>query len=241
MNMETVIAELTGLVPKENILVNEPMKKHTTFRIGGEAACFVQIENEDQLAAVWKCLQKKQVPVLILGNGSNLRCFHIQQANVVFFGQTHGSDPHYTAAALAVIADLGDIVMDGLLHTHQLLQRAQAGKTGGAANKQVRVGSQRTDMSGQLLHLLEIRALGQIPFFIGLGNRGSGLGKRIFGIFMAQTLGGEQSHLGIVGDPRQSIYQLILGNPLRAEGGGDFRHGRKFHGVAKGIACCTTQ
>ena len=72
MNMETVIAELTELVPKENILVNEPMKKHTTFRIGGEAACFVQIENEDQLAAVWKCLQKKQVPVLILGNGSNL-------------------------------------------------------------------------------------------------------------------------------------------------------------------------
>ena len=72
MNMETVIAELTGLVPKENILVNEPMKKHTTFRIGGEAACFVRIENEDQLAAVWKCLQKKQVPVLVLGNGSNL-------------------------------------------------------------------------------------------------------------------------------------------------------------------------
>lgn len=72
MNMETVIAELMELVPKENILVNEPMKKHTTFRIGGEAACFVQIENEDQLAAVWKYLQKKQVPVLILGNGSNL-------------------------------------------------------------------------------------------------------------------------------------------------------------------------
>ena len=72
MNMEAVIAELAGLVPKENILVKEPMKKHTTFRIGGEAACFVSIENAGQLAEVWKCLQGRQIPVLVLGNGSNL-------------------------------------------------------------------------------------------------------------------------------------------------------------------------
>ena len=72
MNMETVFAELSGLVPKENILVNEPMKKHTTFRIGGEASCFVRIENAKQLADVWKYLQGKQIPVLVLGNGSNL-------------------------------------------------------------------------------------------------------------------------------------------------------------------------
>ena len=58
MNMETVIAGLAGLVPEENILVNEPMKKHTTFRIGGEAACYVKIENADQLAAVRQFLQK---------------------------------------------------------------------------------------------------------------------------------------------------------------------------------------
>ena len=72
MNMETVIAGLAGLVPEENILVNEPMKKHTTFRIGGEAACYVKIENADQLAAVQQFLQKEAVPVQVLGNGSNL-------------------------------------------------------------------------------------------------------------------------------------------------------------------------
>ena len=72
MKMETVIAGLAGLVPEENILVNEPMKKHTTFRIGGEAACYVKIENADQLAAVQQFLQKEAVPVQVLGNGSNL-------------------------------------------------------------------------------------------------------------------------------------------------------------------------
>ena len=72
MNMETVIAGLARLVPEENILVNEPMKKHTTFRIGGEAECYVKIENADQLAAVRQFLQKEAVPVQVIGNGSNL-------------------------------------------------------------------------------------------------------------------------------------------------------------------------
>ena len=72
MKMETVIAGLAGLVPEENILVNEPMKKHTTFRIGGEAACYVKIESVDQLAAVRQFLQKESVPMQVLGNGSNL-------------------------------------------------------------------------------------------------------------------------------------------------------------------------
>lgn len=72
MNMETVTAALAGLVPEENILVNEPMRKHTTFRIGGEAACYVKIENAKQLAAVQGCLKEMDVPILVLGNGSNL-------------------------------------------------------------------------------------------------------------------------------------------------------------------------
>lgn len=72
MSMETVITALADLVRSENIFVNEPMKKHTTFRIGGEAACFVKIEDAQQLAAVQRCLQQRNVPVLILGNGSNL-------------------------------------------------------------------------------------------------------------------------------------------------------------------------
>ena len=72
MNMETIVTALAELVPAENLFVNEPMKKHTTFRIGGDAACYVKIENAVQLQMVQRCLQQNNIPVLILGNGSNL-------------------------------------------------------------------------------------------------------------------------------------------------------------------------
>ncbi len=97
MNMETVTAVLAGLVPEENILVNEPMKKHTTFRIGGEAACYVKIENAAQLAQVQSCLRKMDVPVLIIGNGSNLLV----------------SDAGFAGVVLEICDKMNDIRVDG--------------------------------------------------------------------------------------------------------------------------------
>ena len=48
------------------------MASHTTFRIGGLADCFVQLENTEQLIKVQKYLSQVGVPFFILGNGSNL-------------------------------------------------------------------------------------------------------------------------------------------------------------------------
>ncbi len=59
-------------VPKENILLNEPMDKHTTFRIGGKARCFVKISNAGQLSKLVPGLKERGVPYFVLGNGSNL-------------------------------------------------------------------------------------------------------------------------------------------------------------------------
>ena len=58
MDMNTVVTALAELVRSENILIKEPMKKHTTFRIGGEAACYVKIQDTEQLSVVLKCLQE---------------------------------------------------------------------------------------------------------------------------------------------------------------------------------------
>ena len=44
-----VLEFIRAHVPEEDILGNEPMSKHTTFRIGGEAACFIKISNIEQL------------------------------------------------------------------------------------------------------------------------------------------------------------------------------------------------
>jgi len=61
----------------EQILVNENMSAHTTFRTGGMADLFVEIQNEEQLGKALKLLHAEGLSVLnrdfyLLGNGSNL-------------------------------------------------------------------------------------------------------------------------------------------------------------------------
>lgn len=72
MISNTVLQTLESYVPRENIRMGEPMSRHTTFRIGGEADCFVEIEDMEQLMRVQRYLQMVEQPSLVLGNGSNL-------------------------------------------------------------------------------------------------------------------------------------------------------------------------
>lgn len=72
MISEAVIGALKGFVPKENIHIQEPMAGHTTFRIGGPADCFIQLESEEQLKQVQHYLSQVEEDYFILGNGSNL-------------------------------------------------------------------------------------------------------------------------------------------------------------------------
>lgn len=60
------------IIPESNIACNEPMSKHTTFRVGGEADCYITIENEEQLSHIIKYISEVGFPYVIVGNGSNL-------------------------------------------------------------------------------------------------------------------------------------------------------------------------
>lgn len=72
MISEAVIEALKNFVPEENICLQEPMAGHTTFRIGGPADCFLELENEEQLKKVQHYLRLVDIPWFVLGNGSNL-------------------------------------------------------------------------------------------------------------------------------------------------------------------------
>lgn len=72
MISSAVVQGLQKFVPQDNILLQEPMAGHTTFRIGGPADCFVQLENEEQLKGIQRYLNMVEVPFFLLGNGSNL-------------------------------------------------------------------------------------------------------------------------------------------------------------------------
>lgn len=69
---EGLYASLCGITAQENVKVNEPMKNHTTFRIGGNADFFVTPGTKEELQEILQLLNKEQVPFFILGNGSNL-------------------------------------------------------------------------------------------------------------------------------------------------------------------------
>lgn len=67
-----VLKVIRTYVPEEDILLNEPMCRHTTFRVGGEAACFLKISSAGQLAKLIPYFKKVEIPYFILGKGSNL-------------------------------------------------------------------------------------------------------------------------------------------------------------------------
>lgn len=63
---------LYTVIKKEKVRKAEPMKMHTTFRIGGPADYFVVPDTEKEIAEVVKLCGKYEVPYYIVGNGSNL-------------------------------------------------------------------------------------------------------------------------------------------------------------------------
>ncbi len=55
-----------------NALIDEPMRKHTTFGVGGSAAEFVVPESRDELADVVATCREAGVDYFVLGKGSDL-------------------------------------------------------------------------------------------------------------------------------------------------------------------------
>ena len=65
------LTELKAVTAENRIFTDEPMKKHTTFRVGGPADILVQPKGTE-LAAVIRLCRKYDVPYQVIGNGSNL-------------------------------------------------------------------------------------------------------------------------------------------------------------------------
>ena len=66
------VNEIQKFIPKENIYINEPMNKHTSFKIGGPAECFIKIKTIEQLRNILEYEKKDNIPLTVIGNGSNL-------------------------------------------------------------------------------------------------------------------------------------------------------------------------
>ena len=72
MELKELIENSNLSIDKEKILYNEPMKKYTTFKVGGPAECLIKIDNEADLKEILNFANENNIETHVVGNGSNL-------------------------------------------------------------------------------------------------------------------------------------------------------------------------
>ncbi len=111
--------KVTGVLKAEQVLLDEPMKKHTTFRIGGPADYFLVPENKEEVQKITALCREEGVPYYIIGNGSNLLV----------------SDKGYRGAVIQIYKGMGSVNVRGNI------LKAQAGASlSKIANEALREG-----------------------------------------------------------------------------------------------------
>ena len=72
MGSAEIVKSLENIISKDLIKTNEPMKNHTSFKIGGPAEIYIKITSIEELQKVLEFAKKENVKITILGNGSNV-------------------------------------------------------------------------------------------------------------------------------------------------------------------------
>lgn len=72
MELDKLKRDLESIIDVESIKYNEPMKNHTSFKVGGPADIFVLPHNKNEIVKVIKILKDYKTPFIVIGNGSNL-------------------------------------------------------------------------------------------------------------------------------------------------------------------------
>lgn len=72
MNMQQVYEDLQKRMPTLEIKKDEIMAKYTSFKVGGKADILIKIKKLEELEYILKYVKEKDIPLTIIGNGSNL-------------------------------------------------------------------------------------------------------------------------------------------------------------------------
>ena len=120
MNQSMIRELLTAQLHADTVKIDEEMKRHTTFRIGGPASVFVEVADEENLVEAVKICRQEQVPFFILGNGSNLLVSDEGYDGVVLHIGTGMrnitvEDTQITAQAGAMLSQVAHAALDTVL------------------------------------------------------------------------------------------------------------------------------
>ena len=72
MEKQKIYELLTNEIKQGIVKIDEPMRKHTNFKIGGNADVFVIAKNIEEIKCIIKFSKENNIPLTILGNGSNV-------------------------------------------------------------------------------------------------------------------------------------------------------------------------
>ena len=69
---ENILKQIKLCTKEENILLNENMSKHTSFKVGGPAEIFIKIYSIEELKNIINISKENNIPLHVIGNGSNI-------------------------------------------------------------------------------------------------------------------------------------------------------------------------
>ena len=72
MSIETALRRLTDALGSGKVLRDEPMSRHTTFRVGGPADIFLLPQASEDVSTIVRLCREESAPLMTIGNGSNL-------------------------------------------------------------------------------------------------------------------------------------------------------------------------
>lgn len=69
---EDLFNQFCSVLGSDNAERNEPMSKHTTFRVGGPADYYLSPHSTEELKKICRICEENELPYFVIGNGSNL-------------------------------------------------------------------------------------------------------------------------------------------------------------------------
>ena len=125
MNRDTasLFDKIKLYIPEDRLFRDEPMHRHTTFRVGGRASIYVRVASSDELIQVINTAKSTSTDFFLIGNGSNLLVSDEGFDGIIIeLGEsTHGTTFTHKDASLTEEAPLGSLVVQTVYRRNDLL------------------------------------------------------------------------------------------------------------------------
>lgn len=114
---QELIQKINQYIPENRILIQEPMKLHTTFRVGGPAALYLELQSEQEFRDILTLLQAEEEDYFTVGNGSNLLVSDTGYDGIILhpskeFGDVRVEDERLICESGATLAAIARVALE---------------------------------------------------------------------------------------------------------------------------------